>query len=259
MNRLKELLRRLLYLGRRENLDVVLDQEAEFHIESRADELQHAGLARDKAMAQARREFGSQSRMREESHVAWQIRWLEDLTSDLRYAFRALRRSPGFALAAIFSLALGIGANTTIFSLTMEFLFSVPSARQPEQLASIQFAGNSHSPMPVYRFVRDAHAFDGLAGSFEEHQVNWRHGEDTSQLGVYWGTDNYFEVGGVPVVIGRPMQPGDRNVAVLNYNFWQSRLAGDPYAVGRTIILDGEPHTVIGVLPRDHRTLLGFG
>lgn len=259
MNRLKELLRRLLYLGRRENLDVVLDQEAEFHIESRADELQHAGLARDKAMAQARREFGSQSRMREESRVAWQIRWLEDLTSDLRYAFRALRRSPGFALAAIFSLALGIGANTTIFSLTMEFLFSVPSARQPERLASIQLAGNSHSPMPMYRFVRDTHTFDGLAGSFEEHQVNWRNGEETSQLGVYWVTDNYFEVVGVPVVIGRPMQPGDRNVAVLNYNFWQSRLAGDPYAVGRTMILDGEPHTVIGVLPRDHRTLLGFG
>ena len=73
MNRLKELLRRLLYLGRRENLDVVLDQEAEFHIESRADELQHAGLARDKAMAQARREFGPQARMREESRVARQI------------------------------------------------------------------------------------------------------------------------------------------------------------------------------------------
>jgi predicted permease len=259
MNRLIELSRRLLYLGRRENLDVVLDQEAQFHIESRAGELQQAGLARGVAMAQARREFGPQARMREESRSAWQIKWLEDLISDLRYAFRALGRSPGFALTAIFSLALGIGANTTIFSLTMEFLFSVPSARQPEQLASIQLAGNSHSQMPIYRFVRDTHAFDGLAGSFEEHQVNWRHGEDTSQLGAYWVTDNYFEVVGVPVAMGRPMQPGDRNVAVLNYNFWHSRLAGDPDVVGRTMILDGEPHTVIGVLPRDHRTLLGFG
>src|SRR5580704_12881543 len=184
MNRLKELLRRLLYLGRRESLDGVLDQEAEFHIESRAEELQQSGLARGQAMAQARREFGPQARMREESRSAWQIRWLEDLISDLRYALRALRRSPGFALAAIFSLALGIGANTTIFSLTMEFLFSVPSARQPENLASIRLAGNSHSAMPIYRFVRDTHTFDGLAGSFEEHQMNWRHGEDTSQLGV---------------------------------------------------------------------------
>jgi predicted permease len=259
MNSLKEFARRLLYLGRRNNLEEVLDQEVQFHIESRADELQQQGLAPGQAIAQARREFGPQSGMREDSRVAWQIKWLEDLSSDLRYAFRALRRSPGFALAAIFSLALGIGANTTIFSLTMEFLFSVPSARQPERLASIQLAGNSHSQMPIYRFVRDTHTFDGLAGSFEEHQVNWRHGEDTSQLGVYWVTDNYFEVVGVPVAMGRPIQPGDRNVAVLNYNFWQSQLAGDPTVVGRTMILDGQPHTVIGVLPRDHRTLIGFG
>jgi putative ABC transport system permease protein len=259
MNRLKEIARRLLYLGRRNNLDLVLDDEVQFHIESRADELQQSGIARDRALAQARREFGPQARMREESRGAWQIRWLEDLASDLRYALRAFGRSPGFALAAIFSLALGIGANTTIFSLTMEFLFSVPSARQPERLASIQFAGNSHSQMPIYRFVRDTHTFDGLAGSFEEHQVNWRHGEDTLQLGVYWVTDNYFEVVGVPVAMGRGIQPGDRNVVVLNYNFWQSSLAGDPDVVGRTMILDGQPYTVIGVLPRDHRTLLGFG
>src|SRR3984885_3020065 len=155
MNRLKELLRRLLYLGRRKNLDLALDDEVQFHIESRAGELQQAGLARGEAMAQARREFGPQARMREESRGAWEIRWMEDLFSDLRYAFRALGRSPGFALAAIFSLALGIGANTTIFSLTMEFLFSVPSARQPENLASIRLAGNSHSRMPIYQFVRD--------------------------------------------------------------------------------------------------------
>src|SRR5271154_6573791 len=151
MNRLKELARRLLYLGRRSNLDLVLDDEVQFHIESRADELQQSGMARGQALAQARREFGPQTRMREESRGAWQMKWLEDLISDLRYAFRAFGRSPGFALAAIFSLALGIGANTTIFSLTMEFLFSVPSARQPERLASIQFAGNSHSRMPIYR------------------------------------------------------------------------------------------------------------
>ena len=259
MNRLKELARRLRYLGGRENLDAVLDHEAEFHIESRADELEQAGLTRSHALAQARREFGPRARMREASRVAWQMQWLEDLISDVRYAFRALGRSPGFALAAILSLALGIGANTSIFSLTMEFLFSVPSAQQPEQLISIQFAGNSHSPMPIYRFVRDANVFPGLAGSFEEHQVNWRNGEETSELSAYWVTDNYFQVLGVPVALGRPMQPGDRNVAVLNYNFWRNRLAGDPSVIGRSMVLDGEPHTVIGVLPRNHRTLLGFG
>ena len=259
MHRLKELARRLLYLGRRKNLDGVLDQEVEFHMETRADELRQSGLTRAQAMVQARREFGPQARMREESRGAWEIRWLEDLVSDLRYAFRALRRSPAFALAAIFSLALGIGANTTIFSLTMEFLFSVPSARQPERLISIQLAGNSHSPLPIYRFVRDSRSFDGLAGSFEEHSVNWRNGGETAQLPVYWVTDNYFQVLGIPIAMGRPIQPSDRNVTVVSYNFWQNRLSGDPGVIGRTMILDGEPHTIVGVLPRDHRTLLGFG
>jgi len=259
MHWLKEFARRLLYLGRRDDLEGALDQEVEFHMESRAEELQQSGLTRAQALKQARREFGPQARMREESRGAWEIRWLEDLISDLRYAFRALRRSPGFALAAIFSLALGIGANTTIFSLTMEFLFSVPSARQPERLISIQLAGNSHSPLPIYRFVRDAHIFDGLAGSFEEHSVNWRNGEETAQLPVYWVTDNYFQVLGIPVAMGRPIQLADRNVVVINYNFWQNRLSGDPGVIGRTMILDGEPHTIVGVLPRDHRTLIGFG
>ncbi len=259
MNRLKELLRRLLYLGRRRNLDADLAQEIQFHIETRAGELEQTGLTPEQALAQVRREFGPDARMREDSRGAWQIRWLEDLISDSRYAFRALRRSPGFALAAIFSLALGIGANTTIFSLTMEFLFSEPSSRQPERLVSIRFGGNSHATMPDYRSVRDAHIVDGLAGSYEEAEVNWRNGNDTYRLSVYRVTGNFFDVVGVPVALGRPMQSGERNVAVLDYGFWQNRLSADPSILGRTLILDGQPHTVIGVLPPGHRTILGFG
>src|SRR5580704_11249122 len=257
-NTLKEFLRRVLYLGRRENVEEVLGQEIQFHIESRAEELEQAGMAHNQAILQARREFGPSARMREDSRGAWQIHWLEDLISDLRYATRALRRTPGFALAAIFSLALGIGANTTIFSLTMEFLFSEPSARQPERLVYIRLGGNSHSPLPEYRFIRDSHIFDGLAGSYEEAEVNWRNGSDTSRLSIYRVTDNFFDVVGVPVAIGRPMQSGEQNVAVLDYGFWQSELAGDPSILGRKLILDGLAYTVIGVLPRDHHTILGF-
>ncbi len=259
MNRLTELWRRLLYLGRRESVEQILDQEVQFHVETRADELEQSGMTRDEATARARREFGPSARMREQSRAAWQIHWLEDLMSDLRYALRALRRSPGFGLAAIFSLALGIGANTTIFSLTMEFLFSVPSVSQPERLAAIRIGGNSHSPLPIYRMVRDAHIFDGLAGSYEEAEVNWRTGDDSYRLSAYRVTDNFFDVVGVPVAIGRRIQPGDRNVVVLAHSFWQNRLAGDPNILDRTLIFDGQPYKVIGVLPRDHRTILGFG
>jgi predicted permease len=244
MNRLKELARRLKYLWRRGSFDHELDDEVQFHIESRADELEHNGVPRSEALSQARREFGSPVRMRERTRAAWQVQWLEDLLSDLRYALRALRRNPGFTAAAIFSLALGIGANTTIFSLTMEFLFSQPSCRNPEN---------------KYRFLRDAHLFEGLAGSFLEAESNWRYGEDTYNLHVMRVTGNFFEVVGVPLAFGRPIQPTEQSTVVLSYRFWQQRLSGDPNILRRVLVLDGQPYTVAGILPRNHRTLIGFG
>ena len=161
--------------------------------------------------------------MRERHASAWQIHWLEDLLSDLRYALRALRRNPGFAAAAIFSLALGIGANTTMFSLTMEFLFSQPSCRNPETLASMRIGGNSHAYMPHYRFLRDAHIFDGLAGSNEESESNWRFGNDTYRLHVMRVTDNFFHVVGVPVAMGRPMRARGAGCRGAERSFLESR------------------------------------
>jgi predicted permease len=259
MDWLKELARRLYYLGRQTNFNHELDDEMQFHIEARAGELEQTGISRAQALVQARREFGSSVRMRENTRSAWQIHWLEDLLSDLRYALRALRRNPGFAAAAIFSLALGIGANTTMFSLTMEFLFSQPSCRNPETLRSIQIGGNSAAEVRDYRFLRDAHIFVDVAGSFEEAESNWRYGEDTYRLSVMPVTDNFFNMVGVPLAFGRPIQPGELDTVVLSHHFWQRRLSGDPNVLGKVLVLDGRHYTVVGVLPRDHRTLIGFG
>ena len=107
MNWMRELARRSAYLWRRTRFDRELDGEIEFHIQMRAEELEKAGMPHTDAVRLARREFGSSLRMRESARAAWQIHWLEDLLSDLRYGLRALRRNPGFAAAAIFSLALG--------------------------------------------------------------------------------------------------------------------------------------------------------
>jgi predicted permease len=259
MTWLTELLRRFSYLKRRSHFEQELDAEVQFHIETRADELELSGMARRDSLAQARREFGSSARLREDSRSAWQIHWLEDLVADLRYAVRALRHSPGFAAAAIFSLALGIGANTTIFSFTMEFLFSTPSAHKPESLVRVQIGGNSHAPMATYRFVRDAHIFEGLAGLREEGEANFSNGDQTFKLWTAPVTTNFFEIVGVPVARGRAMRAGDGDVVVLSHSMWQNRMGGDPETIGRTILLDGRPYTVVGILPRDHRTLTGFG
>lgn len=242
--------RKLSYLFSRKRFNGELDDEIRFHLEM---------AAQERGETAARREFGSVVRMREDTRSAWQVRWLVDLGSDLRYALRALRRNPGFAAAAIFSLALGIGANTTIFSLTMEFLFSQPSCRNPEALAEMRIGGNSHAYMPHYRFLRDAHIFEGLAGSREEAESNWRVGGNTYRLQVMRVTDNFFNVVGIPLAMGRPIEPGDRNVVVLSDRFWRARLAADPNVVGKALTIDGRPYTVSGVLPRNHRTVVGFG
>jgi predicted permease len=258
-NRLTAVWRRLTHVGRASTFERELDEEISIHIEMRADELQGDGMARVAALARARREFGSSLRVKEETRAAWQFRWLEETLSDLSYAARALRRNPGFAAAAIVSLALGIGANTTIFSLTMEFLFSEPSGRDPSTLAAMRIGGSSHAHMRHYRFLRDAHLFAGLAGSNEEAESNWRSGDETYRLHTMRVTDNFFGVVGVPLAMGRPIEPGDRDVVVLSDRFWRTRLGAETDVIGRALTIDGRPYTVSGVLPPDHRTVLGFG
>src|SRR5215470_5953030 len=102
---LTDWIRRLRYLGRRSQFELDLDDEVRFHLETRAAELQESGLSPVDALAKARREFGSIARAGEGSRGAWQFRWLEDLAADLRYGFRSFRRSPGFVLTAVLSLA----------------------------------------------------------------------------------------------------------------------------------------------------------
>jgi predicted permease len=259
VDRLKAVLRRLKHLAHAPRFDRELEEEISLHIEMRTEELEQAGMARGDAIARARREFGSPLRATEDTRAVWRFRWLEDLIADLTYATRALARNPGFAAAAVVSLALGIGANTTIFSLTTEFLFSEPSCRAPVSLAAMRIGGSSHAAMTHYRFLRDAQVFEGLAGSNEESESNWRSGDETYRLHTMRVTDNFFAVVGVPVAMGRPIEPGDLDVVVLSDRFWKSRLAADPEVIGRALTIDGRPYTVSGVLPWDHRTVLGFG
>jgi predicted permease len=259
MPNLKELWRRIRYLAGRSRFHSELSDELRFHIESRAEELEQSGVPRSAAAARARRELGSVMRAAEDAHQAWQIGWLEDLISDLQYAARALRRNPGFALAAISCLALGIGADTTIFSITTSFLFSLPSCRDASSLISIWEGGNSASSVADYKFLRDARVFDGTAGLNPERQVNWRNGDLSSRLYAGVITDDYFNVLGVPTLLGRGTAPGETNTVVLSHRLWRTRFSGDPGILGRPMVLDGRPYTIVGVLPADHRTVVGFG
>src|SRR5262245_27120303 len=116
MAKWQELLRRTRHLTQRSQFDDELRAEMQFHVEMRADELTALGIPRTAALAQARREFGSETRLAEETREAWTFQWLEDFASDLRYALRSCRRHPAFALTVAVSLALGIGVNSALFT-----------------------------------------------------------------------------------------------------------------------------------------------
>ena len=151
-------------------------------------------------------------------------------------------------------------ARTLRFSVcSTEMLLSQPSSRDSQSLAQIWIGGGNVAPIQEYRFIRDTKIFDELAGENEETQANWREGENSQRLYTVRVTDNFFSVIGIPVAMGRPIEPGDSDVVVVTYKFWQRRLSGDPSVVGRKMILDGRPYIVIGVLPADHRTVTGFG
>jgi hypothetical protein len=158
MQFLREIWLRLSWLAGRSRFHCELAEEMQFHVERRADELQEGGVSRAEAIARARREFGSRLKAAEDTASAWQVQWLEEIFSDLCHAGRAFRRNPGFALTAVFCLALGIGANTTIFSITTSFLFSEPSCRDSASMISIWEGGNSGSAIADYSFC-GTHAF----------------------------------------------------------------------------------------------------
>jgi len=162
-------------------------------------------------------------------------------------------------VTAMICLALGTGANTTIFSLSTEMLMSRPSSHDPERLALAWVGGGSAAAMKDYRYIRDSQIFEGLGGENEETEVNWREGDISKRLHTVRVTDNFFDVIGIPVEMGRPIEPGDTDSVVVTHRFWQRSLGGEPGVVGRTLILDGRTYTVVGLLPADHRTVTGFG
>ncbi|MBI2688508.1 MAG: ABC transporter permease [Acidobacteria bacterium] len=244
--------------GRRE-FDAALDEEMAFHVEERTDELQRSGVPREEALRRARVEFGSSLKTAEDTRREWQFTWLVDVIADLRYTARAMRKEPAFWLVAVVSLALGIGVNTAIFSLSVEALMSEPSVRDSSTIALARLGGNSHAGMPQFQFVRDAKAFPDVAGLREDGDINWRNGDETQRLFAMRVTDNMFEMAGIPVLMGRGLRPGEQDTVVISSRMWRGRLASDPNVIGRSLVLDGRPHTVVGVLPENHRTLFGFG
>jgi predicted permease len=242
------MIRRLLLKGfRRRHLDRDLEAELAFHREMAAAAGNPIGL-------------GNTTIIKEQAFDLWRFNGIENLRRDLAYAFRTLGRSPGFVLTALLSLGLGIGVNTAIFSLAVEFLLSEPSVRDAKSLAYVRQGGNSHMLPAVIEELRRSDVFEDVVGENEETFINFNNGAETRRIFAVQATKNYFAALGVSVAMGRGWNETDSDeVVVLHPRFWRRYLGGDPGIVGKAIRLDGRPYIVLGILPENYRSLIGYG
>ena len=204
--------------------------------------------------------LGNAGVIKEQALDLWRFNFIENLWRDLVYAARGLCRSRALVISALLSLGLGIGINTAMFSLAVEFLFSEPSARDAGSLVSIRLGGNSNSPEEAIDFLRASGLFEDVTGENIEAFANYNDGIETHRVFATYTAKNYFTMLGVPMLYGRGIIPADpKETAVLSYRFWGKYFHADPSVIGRAINLDGRACTIVGILPEHHRTLMGFG
>ena len=236
-----------------------LADEMRLHLELRAEERAAEGIEHLEAEARARRAFGNVTKISEQGRAAWGWTFLESLANDLRYATRALRADPGFALVAAGSLALGIGANTAIFSILNAVMLRALPVEDPQRLVQLKMtpSDNVYYTNPIWEEVRDhQQAFSGAlaygGGRFDLAKGGESHFAD----GIFVSGD-FFSVLGVPAIRGRLISRHDDRhgcgpdgpVAVISYQFWQGHFAGDSNIIGKTFTVDRHPFQVIGVTP----------
>jgi predicted permease len=244
---------RLANLARARRLSRDLDREIAFHLAERVDELVAAGMSREEAERTARRRFGNPTALKERTRDVDVLGWLESILADLRYAVRALRRSPGFAAVAILSLGLGIGANTAIFSIVdAVMLRSLPVVR-PQELLLVTMGGQrAHVTNPIWEQLRDRQeVFSGVFAIGDE-DFDLAGGGEVRRVSGAWVSGAFFSTLGVPAAAGRLLAAADDvrgcpAIAVLGHDLWRNEYAGDPSVVGRPISLDGHPFTIVGV------------
>jgi predicted permease len=237
-----------------------MDEELRSHIDARADDLQRSGLSRAEAERRARIEFGGYEGFKEECRKESGGSWLEDLWSDVRYGLRTFRRNPGFTAIVVLTLALGIGANTAIFSVVQGVLLAPLPYPDPDRLLMV-LGSNTHAPLvsmslPDFEdWRRQAHSFEQIAGLRGE-AFNLTAPGAPEHLECYEISSGYFHTLGTKLRLGREFRPeedqaGGARVAIINDRLWHSRFGGDPQALGKSVTLDGVDYTLVGIAPED--------
>jgi putative ABC transport system permease protein len=237
-----------------------LDEELRYHIERQTDQNIRLGMNPEEARRNARKAFGGVEQAKEQSRDARGVRRLEELWQDLRFGARMLMKTPGFTMIAVITLALGIGANTAIFSVVNGVLLRQLPYEKPEQLAFIweKFSSWGLEQIPVsaseFTDYRNQTQFFSNLAAFDPADFNLTGGDLPERVPGAQVSASLFPLLGVKPQLGRAFsyeedQPGRDNVVLLNHGLWRRRFGADPGIIGRTLALNGRSYTVIGVMP----------
>src|SRR5262245_51183507 len=248
---------------RSEQVDRELRDEIRDHLDRLVDEHIAGGMTPEAARAAARRAFGPTTQLIEESRDARGVAWLTTMAHDLKYGVRLMRRTPGFAAAAILTIALGISATTTMFSVVYGVVLKPLPYGNPDRLVNIWSTAVSRGfsrayvgMANVYDFRARNHVFEEIAALRAVGNFNLTGEGEPERLNASRVSTNLFPVLRVKPLLGRTFtededEIGHEQVAVLTYGLWQRRFGGDPSVIGRKILLNSAPYTVVGVMGRD--------
>jgi predicted permease len=259
---LSKVKRRLRALLHKSEMERELNEELRDHIEQQTEQNIRLGMNPEEARYAARRTFGGMEQAKEQSRDARSVRWLEEFWQDLRYGARMLLKNPGFTLIAVITLALGIGANTAIFSVVNTILLRPLPYKESDRLVWLygvqpQLKRANHSPADFLDYQAQNRSFEQMA-AFRILSFTLTGDDRPERVDGRIVSANYFSLLGIEPALGRNFTPKDGEagagrVVLLSYNFWQRRFNGDPDAIGRALTLNGESATVIGVMPPDFK------
>jgi predicted permease len=255
---------------RRKRMLVDLDQQIRDHIEMATQENMDRGMSPEEARHAALRKFGNVTRVKEDAREVWSLVWLEQLQQDIRLGLRQLRKNPGFAAVAILTLALGIGANTAIFSVINSVLLRPLPYHDPENLVMVWESNSQHinshntvSPPNFLDWQNRNTVFSSMSFIFDERD-NLTGNGDPEEIVVQNVSTNFFSLLGVNLLFGPGFRPensqaGHDDVVILSYGLWKQRFAGDPAIVGKFIVVNGHAQTVVGVAPQNFNWFIKDG
>ncbi|HTC66132.1 MAG TPA: ABC transporter permease [Candidatus Acidoferrum sp.] len=239
-------------------LDDQLEEELRSHLEMRIADNINAGMTPTEARHEAQKQFGNTSLLKEDAREIDIIGWLDTVAADLHYATRVLRKNPGFALTAVLTLALGIGANTAFFSVVNGVLLNPFPYPRPEQLVTLgeskaNFINGSISYPNFFDWQKDNHSFSSMAIA-RTYGFSLTGLGDAEQLDAKFISSDYFLVLGANPVIGGTLAPGEDKIgaapiALIGAGFWKRKFGSSPDVLGKGVTLDGKSYTIVGVIP----------